>query len=672
MLPVVKFLFIWILGILILPYVDLSLAHIIGLMALCSILFLCLHFMPDRSFKHLENGLLIGLVLCVVMVLNFKPYQEKDYGMYHYKTHQVLIEIKECHKQTNSQYTYIVELDALVNDSVYRLEAHCLLFQNRAIYSKHFYPGERFYASVYWKPILKAKHPALFNASKYWAAKGITECLWLQEGPLLPVEASTSFFYKIRRQQARWLELIQQQNITAPARELLSALVLGDKRGVSQTLRSRFSNLGLAHTLALSGLHIGLIYGVFAFLLRCIFKYKPRLQSLILVIIILFYALLTGLSPSVMRASFMFLLYAFALAVNRRTTPLNIVCVSALILLIYDANLLYDIGFQLSYMAVFGILYFYGFFKDFIADCSIVVKFILALAFVSLSAQLGTALLSVYYFHQFPLSFLWANVLVLPLVCCLLYAGVFYLFLLILGLQFDFVDAFVDGVVALLLRFLSFIEQYSFSAIELYISGYELFYAYGLLLLICLVFLEKKFKLLAFLYVYVLAGTVFYYCTKAAPIKALYINANKRCLLISVTSNNEQLLVTDEPEYASYLLGDYALMHDISCTDTLSLSSVYQNEFSSIEGARLAFFDRHLLVIDHEAVRKDFVLDVAVLVLRSFRNDVAVLNKQLSPSVVLLDPRIYRHHRNLLREKWEALHVNVIDLSDDVYTQSYD
>ena len=76
-----------ILGILILPYIDLSLAHIIGLTALCSILFLCLHFMPARSFKHLENALLIVLVLCVVMVLNFKSYQEKDYGMYHYKTH---------------------------------------------------------------------------------------------------------------------------------------------------------------------------------------------------------------------------------------------------------------------------------------------------------------------------------------------------------------------------------------------------------------------------------------------------------------------------------------------------------------------------------------------------------------------------------------------------------
>ena len=169
-----------------------------------------------------------------------------------------------------------------------------------------------------------------------------------------------------------------------------------------------------------------------------------------------------------------------------------------------------------------------------------------------------------------------------------------------------------------------------------------------------------------------MAGIVFYYCSKTPPLKALYINANKMCLLISITSNNEQLLVTDQPKSTSYLLGDYSLMYAISCTDTLSLSSEYQNEFCRLEGATLSFFNRYLIVLENESVRKDFDLEVDVLILRSFRNDVSVLNKQLSPSVVLLDSRIYKPYRNLLREKWEALHVNVIDLSLDVYTQSYD
>ena len=93
MLPGVKLLIVWILGIIFIPYIEVSLALVIGLTVLCSILFLCLHFLPTRSFKHLENALLIVLVFSVLMVLDYNRCQEKDYGMYHYKTHQVLIEV---------------------------------------------------------------------------------------------------------------------------------------------------------------------------------------------------------------------------------------------------------------------------------------------------------------------------------------------------------------------------------------------------------------------------------------------------------------------------------------------------------------------------------------------------------------------------------------------------
>ena len=110
----------------------------------------------------------------------------------------------------------------------------------------------------------------------------------------------------------------------------------------------------------------------------------------------------------------------------------------------------------------------------------------------------------------------------------------------------------------------------------------------------------------------------------------------------------------------------------ISCTDTLSLSSDYQNEFIRTEGAVLAFFDQQLLIVNDEAVKNGYHLDVDVLILRSFRKDWRALNEHFSPAVVLLDPRIYRCHRNLLREKWEDLDFRVIDLSADVYTQSFD
>ena len=112
---------------------------------------------------------------------------------------------------------------------------------------------------------------------------------------------------------------LNQQNISAESKQLLAALLLGAKKSVTKPIASQFSRLGLSHVLALSGLHISLLYGVCAFLVSLLFKNQPITQSLLLSLVILFYAVLTGLSPSVMRASLMFLLYAFTLLVDRRT-----------------------------------------------------------------------------------------------------------------------------------------------------------------------------------------------------------------------------------------------------------------------------------------------------------------------------------------------------------------
>ena len=671
MLPIVKLLSLWIIGILILPFIEVSLEVLLVLTVIFSCIFIGFYSKGRHSFKHLENGLLVLILLCVVQILNFHSSQEKEYGVYQNKEHQVLLRVKERYKETAYQYKYIVELEALFQDSLRAIREDFLLHQKKDALSSHFYPGDRFYCSVYWKQIPKAKHSALFDALEYWRSKGITERLWLQDREVLSIESSGGLFNQIRRKQAEWLELIQRQNLSEATQQILSALVLGDKRGVNKEISQQFSNLGLAHTLALSGLHISLIYGIFAFVLSFIFKYKPGLQSIALVLIIVFYAVLTGLSPSVMRASLMFLLYAFSLALNRRTSPLNIVCISALFLLIYDSNLLYDIGFQLSYLAVLGILYFYRFFNKYLDNKSITVKFILGLAFVSISAQVSTGILSAYYFHSFPSSFLWANLLVLPMITCLLYLSVFYLFLLVIGVQFHFIDAFLDGSVNLLLSFLYFIEHYSFSPFEFYITGNELFYYYGLLLLICLVFFEKKFKLLPVFYTYLLAGTVLFYYFKQAPSKELFINASKQAFVISIFANKEQVIFCDNPIGVNYLLGDYSLMNSISCADTLSLNPVYQNEFCRFGDELIELFDEKLIILQNEALNKHSRMDVDVLFHRAYRNDLTDLQEFFSPSLVVLDAKMSKSSRALLKQQWLSLDVRVVDLSDEVYNKSY-
>ena len=671
MFPIIKILFLWIIGILLTSFIDVSLVVLFVLIAIFSCLFVGLYFKRGYSFKYLENLLLVLILLTVVQVINFHSSQEKDFSAYLNKEHKVLLNIKERYKETDSQFRYIVELQAVFIDTLISINEDCLFYQKKDLLSSHFYPGDRFYCSIYWKQIAKAKHAALFDASEYWRLKGVTQSLWLQDEKIQRLEDSKDWFYLIRRKQAEWLELIHRQNLSESTRQILSALVLGDKRGVDKEIKHRFSILGLSHTLALSGLHISLIYGICAFMLSFIFKYRPVLQSLCLVVIIIFYAVLTGLSPSVMRASLMFLLYAVSLGLNRRTTPLNIVFISALLLLIYDSNLLYDVGFQLSYLAVLGILYFYRFFKKYIENKSVLVKFILGMILVSISAQLSTGILSVYYFHSFPLSFLWANLLILPMITFLLYVSIFYLFFLVIGIQFSFTDSFLDRFIEILLSLISFVEHYSFSPVEFYMTRNELFYFYGLLLLVCLVFLEKRFGLLRFVYIYLLSGLVLFHYSKKTPTKELFINTSKQALVISVIANDEQVILSDNPGLVSYLLGDYSLMNTIACVDTLSMESDYQNEFFRVGDGFVELFNEKLLMIQNEKLKQYSCMDVDVLIQSTYREDVSDLQDFFSPSIVVLDAKMYKKSRAILKEKWLALNVEVVDLGEEVYTRLY-
>ena len=671
MLPVVRILVLWIIGVLLIPFINCTYDVVLGIVILASLFFIGLCSVKSYSNKYTENLLLLIIVLGIVKLLSLHSDKAIDLSPYYNQENRVLIKVKERYKTSNYYHKYIVELSAVRDDSMFLIQQDCLLMQANDSLTKAFYPGEVFWGDVYCTQIKSSKHKALFDASKYWALKGVSENLWLKNENIHFIESDLSWFYLIKRKQVEWIELLHRQQLNKSTQQIVSALVLGDRRGVSKDISTSFTNLGLIHTLALSGLHISLIYGICAFVLSILFKYRPKLQSIVLVFIILSYAILTGLSPSVMRASLMFLLYAFSLAINRRTTAFNIVFLSALILLIYNQNLLFDIGFQLSYLSVFGILYFYKFFRDFIEKQNYLKRFILSLALVSLSAQVSVGLLSVYYFHSFPISFLWANIIILPFITILLYSSVAYLFFIVLGFQFQFMDGLMDALIGALLYVLSIIEHYSFLPIEVYISQAELYYYYGLIILVCWVFLEKQLKWIYFFYAYVLTGVFGFSYFIETPIKELFVNASKHGLVISISANNEQVIITDDTESIHYLLGDYALRNSIDCVDTIALDGEFQNSYYKLENKLQQCFDKKLLVLCDENIDVDKRLTIDILLMRVYRLDVARIEHVFSPKNVLIDARLSIKQKRDLVDKWKKLGVVAFDLRDSVYVVKY-
>ena len=210
---------------------------------------------------------------------------------------------------------------------------------------------------------------------------------------------------------------------------MLTALILGEKSYVDEGLRESFAKTGVIHVLAVSGLHVGYVLLVLS-LLTSVFRIPWGWDRFIIIIGLIFFCLLTGMKPSVIRASLMAGLFMIAPVVNRSSNNWNIIGTSAIILLIYNPHSLLDLGFLLSFSAVISIIYFYKYFEMHLPNIvnptkidNKVIKFSLGLFLVSIAAQIGTLPITAFTFGQAPVISSIANVFIVPLIGLLVALG---------------------------------------------------------------------------------------------------------------------------------------------------------------------------------------------------------------------------------------------------------
>jgi competence protein ComEC len=225
-----------------------------------------------------------------------------------------------------------------------------------------------------------------------------------------PIE---SFFIELRIQIMDKIELFFQDKY---AKQIAKALLLGQKKEMDRDLSEAYATAGAMHVLAVSGLHVGIIYGFF-FLWIKPYRLRTRERAMYLgfvVILIWAYALLTGLSPSVMRAATMFSLVALAQMKSRNPSIFNPIAISALALPLFDPSLIYTVGFQLSYVALLGILLIQPILVGIWIPKNRIIEYAWQISTVGIAAQMATFPLSAYYFHIFPVYFLLSNLVAIP------------------------------------------------------------------------------------------------------------------------------------------------------------------------------------------------------------------------------------------------------------------
>ena len=219
------------------------------------------------------------------------------------------------------------------------------------------------------------------------------------------------------------LEHYRQWGISDEAYGVLAAMTLGEKSSIDKDTRNTYREVGASHILALSGLHLMIIYGIISLLVSW-----PRIRMLSQILIILAiwaFAMLTGLSPSVVRSAAMITVYALLALGHREKMSVNTLAFVAIIMLIVNPMTLYDSGFQLSFMAVLAIVLInpllFGIIPPHVQQRHRWLSSLWGVATVSISAQIGTAPLVIYYFGYFATYFLLTNYIVIPLATLILY-----------------------------------------------------------------------------------------------------------------------------------------------------------------------------------------------------------------------------------------------------------
>jgi competence protein ComEC len=293
---------------------------------------------------------------------------------------------------------------------------HLLVYLPVDSVSSNLLPGQVVELQAKANRISSPLNPDAFDFSAWQARKGVYHQVYVDDGAWRLAATDVSlrgWAYQVRED----LLAILRQYLPAGSNELAvaSALILGKRDELSTDLRNAYAETGAVHVLAVSGLHLGFI----AWGLGLLFGWGPFKQRswrwirLVLILAgIWIFALVTGLSPSVQRAATMFSFLWLGQTLGRRASIYNSLGASALLLLLIDPYLLFDIGFQLSYLALLGIVFFQPRLYRLWYSPYRIINAAWSLSTVAIAAQITTFPLSLYYFHQFPLYFLLSGLVV--------------------------------------------------------------------------------------------------------------------------------------------------------------------------------------------------------------------------------------------------------------------
>ena len=644
--PVVKVAIGFVIGLLAALYFDFGLIIGISGVSCCFFLFMLTYFFWQKKIVFGVSVILFAIGIGIFTHTLHNDILHKNHYLHKISNKNQIVNLTlDIKLKPNAyNYRYYAKINSIDNQ---KSIGTVLVNFPKDIYSKELEIGTNL--EVFSKIFLNSipKNPSQFDYGKYLEKQKVYAQIYTDSTNVrqLHTQKTVNYYtYKIRH---RILDNFRKSGFSEDELTIFHALILGQQQDISPEILQAYQHAGAVHILSVSGLHVAYIYLFLNFILKFIPNHKrgKLIKLSILLLSLWAFALLAGMAPAIVRAVTMFSFVSFGAFLTRNTNIIYTLLISMLFILLCNPSFLFDVGFQLSYLALFFIVWTKPMMDKWYNPTNKIKKYIWDIITVSLSAQIGVLPLSLYYFNQFPTLFIITNLLVLfPLSIFMIYGVI----LSILAL-FGFTNFYLSKIME---YGIWYINQVSFQVakFESFVFKEVSFNVYMLLGWYCVVFSffiwieNRRFSsITAFFFSVLVLQTVYIY--NRFEVKNvdefMVFNKNKTTLLSERKSKEVSVFTNDSITEKDYLIRSYKIGSFSKIIKTDSLQNLY---FSN--GKKILLIDNF---IDYnEGLSPDIVLLVGSPKLNLDR-----FLKEHNPEIIVADASNYKSYIQLWKQTCE-------------------
>lgn len=650
--PLVKITIVFILGVIASYYSHFSVSKLMIPLSLSLILFCFSYFW---NLKHNKKYIIFGVSVyifsfvigAVTLLSHTEKLQKNNYT--HCKSafekpQSITIILREKLKSNDYSDRYIGHIKS-ISDKVYCgkiiINIQKDSTENRLII------GNTIKVQTALQTNKSNKNPNQFDYGRYLADKQIYAQIYCQKKEILVSKTITKdIWYYCAKLHSRIIVNLEKAKFNKAEMNVALALILGQQQEISQDIIQDYQYSGATHILSVSGLHVGFIMLFITFILKPIPNTKKgsliKLASIL--ISLAGFAVISGLSPSVLRSVVMFSFVAIGNHLRRTGNIYHTLLVSILLILLFEPYFLFDVGFQLSYLALFFILWLQPLLKNIYKPKNKLMVYIWEALTVSFAAQIGTLPLCLYYFHQFPGLFFVTNIIILPVLSFIMIAGIVVMIIAIFTSPPYFVTIIFEKSIYLLNLMIHAVASIdSFVIRDISFNSYYLLTFYLFIIYVILWLKKPDYTKLVLVFSSTILIQLAFILTKfrTESEKELIVYHEKNSTLISERIGKNTVLFTRDTTFEknknSRSLNMYLVGNSIVLTKTEKIKNL------------LYFKDTKILIVDSTGILPSNAAPDILILTQSPKINLDRVLKSIRPKLIIADGS----NSNTIQKSWK-------------------